>query len=261
MTTRHALLTLACAAVVAGSTACGSSSPTSPSSQTATASSTSPGTTAKPTATTTTTAKASPSACDDLGGTVGPDQLCKVHTEAAGYTIDLSFPVDYPDQHALSDVLKRQRDQFIQTVSEPPVRDVPKALDIKSTTYRSGTPETGTESLALEEYVNVGGAHPETYYDALNFDLGKQAPITFETLFKPGTDPVAVLDPIVENELKSRLEGAPVDANPIGAAMYKNFALTDDAVIFFIGQGEWTIEAAGPQQVSVPRSELAAILA
>ena len=141
------------------------------------------------------------------------------------------------------------------------MRDVPKALDIKSTTYRSGTPETGTESLALEEYVNVGGAHPETYYDALNFDLGKQAPITFETLFKPGTDPVAVLDPIVENELKSRLEGAPVDANPIGAAMYKNFALTDDAVIFFIGQGEWTIEAAGPQQVSVPRSELAAILA
>lgn len=260
MTTRHTILTLACAAIVAGSAACGSSSPTNPSSQTATATSTSTGTTT-PTPTTTTSTKASPSACDDLGGTVGPDQVCKVHTEAAGYTIDMSFPVDYPDQHALSDVLKRQRDQFIQTVSEPPVRDVPKALDIKSTTYRSGTPETGTESLALEEYVNVGGAHPETYYDALNFDLGKQTPITFETLFKTGTDPVAVLDPIVENELKNRLQGAPVDANPIGAAMYKNFAITDDAVIFFIGQGEWTIEAAGPQQVSVPRSELAAILA
>jgi hypothetical protein len=43
--------------------------------------------------------------------------------------------------------------------------------------------------------------------------------------------------------------------------MYKSFAITDDAVTFFIGQGTWTIEAAGPQQVSVPRSELASILA
>jgi hypothetical protein len=43
--------------------------------------------------------------------------------------------------------------------------------------------------------------------------------------------------------------------------MYENFAITDDAVIFFIGQGMWTFEAAGAQQVSVPRSELASILA
>jgi len=39
------------------------------------------------------------------------------------------------------------------------------------------------------------------------------------------------------------------------------FAITDDAVIFFIGQGMWLAEVAGPQQVSVPRAELASILA
>lgn len=184
-----------------------------------------------------------------------------MHTETADYTIDMSFPVAYPDQSALASVLRRQRDQFVQTLSELPARDVPKALDIKSTTYAAGPAGTGTESPVLEEYVNVGGAHPETYYDALNFDIAKKAPITFETLFKPGTDPVAVLDPIVEEELRNRLQGAPVDANPIGAQMYQNFALTDDAVIFFIGPGQWTIEAAGAQQVSVPRSALASILA
>jgi hypothetical protein len=32
-------------------------------------------------------------------------------------------------------------------------------------------------------------------------------------------------------------------------------------VIFFIGHGMWTFEAAGPQQVSVLRGELASILA
>lgn len=254
------------ATLIATTAACGTTSTPGASSEAIT---TPPSTTASSATSTTSSTSASaspavaggPSACSDLGGQVGPDQVCTVHTEASGYTVDMSFPSDYPDQTALSRVLTRLRDQFVKTVSEPPVRDVPKALDIKSTTYRSGSPEPGTVSVVLEEYVNVGGAHPETYYDALNYDLATWTPITFDTLFKPGTDPIAVLDPIVENMLKNRLQGAPVDANPIGADMYKNFALTDDAVIFFIGQGMWTIEAAGAQQVSVPRSELASILA
>ena len=173
----------------------------------------------------------------------------------------MSFPVDYPDQDAVADVLGKQRDGFIELVEEPPVRDVPKALDIKSQTFRSGTPESGTESLVFEEYSNFGGAHPVTNYDALNYDLGKKAPITFDTLFKPGADAVAVLDPLVQDELKKALPGAPIPDNPVGAEMYKNFALTDDAVLFFISQGQWTISAAGPQTVSIPRTELASILA
>ena len=208
----------------------------------------------------TTTAAAS-SACTELKGTVGDANLCTVHTETPNYTIDMSFPVVYPDQRAVVDVLTKQREQFIAVVDEPPVRDVPKALDIKSKTYRSGTPTSGTESLVFEEYDNFGGAHPVTNYDALNFDLGKKASITFDTLFKPEADPVAVLDPIVQAELKKQLPGAPVGDNPVGAEMYKNFALTDDAVLFFISQGQWTISAAGSQTVSIPRTQLASILA
>ena len=87
------------------------------------------------------------------------------------------------------------------------------------------------------------------------------SPIKFDTLFKPGADPVAVLDPLVKAELKKALPGAPIDDNPVGAEMYKNFALTDDAVLFFISQGQWTISAAGAQTVSIPRAQLASILA
>jgi hypothetical protein len=43
--------------------------------------------------------------------------------------------------------------------------------------------------------------------------------------------------------------------------VYQDFAITDDAVIFFIGQGMWLPEVAGPQDVSVRRSELTSILA
>ncbi len=38
------------------------------------------------------------SACVDLGGTVGQDQICRVHTANPTYTLDISFPNDYPDQ-------------------------------------------------------------------------------------------------------------------------------------------------------------------
>jgi hypothetical protein len=254
MTIRNALLTLTGAAAIAVA-ACATSTmhndigPSPAMSSTTAAAPTSSG------------QPAGPSACAEFGGTIDVQQVCKVHTATPTYTIDFTFPVDYRDQGALIELLKHQRDQFTDAVRDQPPRDVPFALEVTGTEYRSGTSGSGTESLVLSEYVNVGGAHPETYYEALNYDLTKGAPSTFATLFKPGADAVAVLDPIVRSELAKRLQGLDIEPNRIGADMYKSFAITDDAVIFFIGQGLWTIEAAGPQQVSVPRSELAAILA
>lgn len=256
---KHLVMAVAVVLVVA---ACDSSTKTAASSEVVTtpppaATSAAATTSAAPT----TTAAAAASACEELEGTVGDANLCTVHTETPNYTIDMSFPVDYPDQNAVADVLTNQREKFIEVVEDPPVRDVPKALDIKSQTFKSGAPAEGTESLVFEEYINFGGAHPVTNYEALNYDLAKKVPITFDTLFKPGAGTVAVLDPLVSAELEKALPGVEVGDNPIGAEMYKNFALTDDAVLFFLSQGQWTLSAAGPQTISIPRTEVASILA
>ncbi|MDT5249926.1 MAG: hypothetical protein QOJ28_2560 [Mycobacterium sp.] len=262
MRTRNVLIALVGATVVIGTAACGnsSSSKPGPTSETfTTAPTTSAPTTPTPSSTPTIMTTAS-SACSDLGGMVVANQVCSVHTATPDYTIDMKFPVDYPDQGALSDLLTRERDQFVEVVSKPDQPPYAKELDITPTTYRSAAGD-GTESLVLQEHADYGGAHGETFYNALNYDLGKKAPITYDTLFKPGTDPVAVLDPIVKAEFEKLLDGTPIDDNINGAKTYQNFALTDDAVIFFIGQGDWAFEAAGPQQFSIPRSELASILA
>jgi hypothetical protein len=262
MRTRNVLIAFVGATVVIGTAACGPSSPSNPSPTPetfTTAPTTSMVTTVSPSSTPTVVTTAS-SACSDLGGMVVANQVCSVHAATPDYTIDMKFPVDYPDQRALSDLLTRERDQFVDQVSKPDQPPYAKELDIKPTTYRS-TAGDGTRSLVLEEHADYGGAHGETFYNALNYDLGKKAPITYDTLFKPGTDPVAVLDPIVKAEFQKRLDGWPIDDNNIGAKMYQNFALTDEAVIFFIGQGDWSAEAAGAQQFSIPRSELASILA
>ena len=48
---------------------------------------------------------------------------------------------------------------------------------------------------------NVGGVHPQTWYKSFNWDIAKKAPITFDTLFKPGTKPLDVIYPVVEQYL------------------------------------------------------------
>ena len=203
------------------------------------------------------------SACADLGGTVGGDQICHGHAANSTYTLDFSFPVDYPDQQALTDYLTQTREGFINVSEMPDARDKPYVLDAKGTAYGSGTPPRGTQSVVFEIYQNVGGVHPQTWYKAFNYDLSKRAPVTYDTLFKPGTKPLDVVFPVVESELQeqSGLEVAVLPGDGLDPENYQNFALTDDAVIFFFGQGELLPEAAGANQASVPRAILAPILA
>jgi hypothetical protein len=265
MTARNVLIALVGATIVIGTAACGTSNSTKPGPASETV--TTPPATSVASAPATTTPSATPtimttanSVCVDLAGNLGADQVCTVHVEATDYSIDMKFPTDYPDLRALSAVLTRERDRFVQAVTSPNQPPYAKSLDITSTTYRSAA-GGGTESLVLAEHADYGGAHGVAFFNALNYDLGTKTPITYDALFKPGSNAVAVLDPIVKTGFEKQLPGMPLDDNINGAKTYQNFALTDDAVIFFIDQGEWAVEAAGPQQFSIPRSELASILA
>ena len=203
------------------------------------------------------------SACTDLGGTVDTDQTCQVHSATSNYTIDMSFPLDYPDQQAVFDYLKQDRADFVDWFSKfgGDGRDRPYMHAVTAKTFRSGAPTSGTQSLVLDIDDDTGAAHqghPNTWFKAFNYDLGKHTPITFDTLFKPGTDPLAVLNPIVRQKFGAHPE-TPV--RDLDANTYKNFALTDDAVTFFFGQDQVIPDNNGPHQVPVPRSELAPRLA
>jgi len=206
---------------------------------------------------------AAQTACADLGGTVEVDQSCRVHAANATYTLDFSFPDDYPDQQALTAYLTQTRDGFINVSEMPGSRDLPYVLDAKGTGYRSGLPPGGTRSVVFEVYQNVGGARPQTWYKAFNYDLGKRAPVSLGSLFKPDSRPLDAIFPIVQQEVEKQtgIEQAILPGDGLDPAKYQNFALTDDAVIFFFGQGEVLPESAGAIQATVPRAAIAAILA
>ncbi|BBY25685.1 esterase [Mycobacterium stomatepiae] len=213
-----------------------------------------------PTPVTTSVAVQGQSVCTELNGTSGPDQSCHVHSATSAYKIDISFPLDYPDMPAVTDFVKRDRDAFLDWVAKfgpSGGRDRPYEYNVTAKAFRSGPPESGTRSVVLKIDNDTGLAHeghPNTTFQAFNFDLGKRAPITFDTLFKPGTKPLEILNPIVEREFDA-------PAADLDQTTYQNFAITNDAVIFFFGQDQVVSDNGGPHKITVPRSELASVLA
>lgn len=195
------------------------------------------------------------SACADLGGIVGSDEICEVRDATTTYELTFRFPTDYPDQATVADYLTRSRAEFVDWVGTyaTPARAIPYEVDVIGTAYRSGE----TRSLVLT-IGNDTGVHPVTTYKAFNYRLADQAPITFETLFKPGSNPLAVLNPVVRQQLLTR---DPTPADDLTAASYQQFAITDDAIIFFFNQDGLLPHEDGPFQVTVPRSELGSLLA
>jgi hypothetical protein len=191
-------------------------------------------------------------------GTAAADDIYHDHSETSSYTVDISYPLDYPDAKAVSDFVAADRQDFVDWVAEegPDGRNRPYTYAVSGTTYRSAKP--ATQSLVLDIDDDTGAAHqghPQTSFKTFTYDLTKQAPVTFDTLFKADARPVDVLTPIVRRELHApALELLPSDL--------RNFAITDDAVLFFFGEGQLIPgENNGPHQISVPRGELAPLMA
>jgi Protein of unknown function (DUF3298) len=202
-------------------------------------------------------------ACADLNGAVDGDGVCRVHAANSTYTLDISFPDDYPDQAPLIAYLTQARDGFVNVAEMPGSYNLPYQLDAKGTGYHSGPPAGGTQSVVFTMWQNVGGVHPQTYYQAFNWDVAKRAPITFDSLFKPDTKPLDVIYPEVNRYLQKE-QGMIDSISPLDGldpAKYQNFAITDDSIIFFFSQGEMFSESAGPVEAKVPRASVAPILA
>ena len=145
-------------------------------------------------------ASAAPPKCSDLkGGLVG--QNCVIEEGDAGYSLRISYPANYPDVQAVFDWVKQTRDGFVNVAKSPDARTMPYQLEVTPTEYNSAVPPRGTQSLVFKVFQDVGGAHPQTFYKAFSWDQAYRKPITFENLFRAGTDPLPVIFPVVQADL------------------------------------------------------------
>ncbi|GBE66319.1 probable conserved secreted protein TB22.2 [Mycobacterium sp. MFM001] len=196
--------------------------------------------------------------CAGMGGSVESGQTCHVHTSNATYTLDMKFPVDYPDQQALTDYLTQNRDGFVNVAQTSGPRDQPYQMEVTSEQYHSGKPPKGTQSVVLKVFEDLGGPRPSTFYKGFNYDLDKRQPITFDTLFAPNSKPLDAIYPIVQRELgrQTGLGGAIPPGTGLDSSHYQNFAITDDSLIFYFAPGELLPPFAGPAQAQVPRNAI-----
>ena len=209
------------------------------------------------------TAFAAPSTCAALSGVVDASQQCQIRRTDPGYSLEISFPVNYPDQQAILDYVTQTRDGFINVAKSPGPQMKPYELDTTATNYTSSGPKRGTQSIVFKTFQDVGGARPQTFYKSFTWDRNARREITIDDLFAPEGQPFGVIAPIVQGEL-SKQSGLPVLIPPgvgLDPQTYRNFALTDDALLFFFDQGVALPESAGALQVSIPRSAVDALLA
>jgi hypothetical protein len=231
--------------------------------------------------------------CADLkGGNTG--RTCEIQLADAGYNVNISIPLDYPDQKSVADYIAQTRDGFLNVAKSGAPRDVPYELDITPTNYVSAIPPRGTQAVVFKVYENIGAAHPQTMYKAFNWDQSYRKPIVWDTAGDDKKtplwridDPLKTVAPIVQAELQKQTAPpaaiaptAPPAAMAPPAAIaptappaaiaptalydpnnYQDFAVTNDGVIFFFSQGQLLPEAAGATQVLVPRAAIDPMLA
>jgi len=189
--------------------------------------------------------------------------MCHVRASSSTYTLELTFPTDYPDQQALTDYITQNRDGFVN-VAQGSVgqgsgaRDQPYQMDATTEQHNSGQPPHSTRSVVLKFFQDLGGAHPSTWFKAFNYNLGTNQPITFDNLFAPGVAPLDSIFPIVQRDLahQNALGAAILPSTGLDPSHYQNFAITDDQLIFYFAQGEMLPAVAGPTQVQVPRNAI-----
>lgn len=199
-------------------------------------------------------ATAAPGACTALGGAVQTGGLCRVQASAPAYTVDMTFPLGYPDEQAIVDYLSQTRDGFVSIAGTPDSRTLPYEMDVTGESFRSAQ----TRSVVLTLFQDVGSAHPTTWFKSFTYDVNRSRPVTFDTLFAPDAEPLDSISPIVVRTLESEtgLFGSISPGDGRDASRYQNFAVTDDAVIFFFGRAEMLPSYAGETSVTVPRDQI-----
>jgi hypothetical protein len=112
--------------------------------------------------------------------------------------------------------------------------------------------------VVLTLFQEVGGAHPSTWFKSFTYDVERSRPVTFDSLFAPDAKPLDAIFPIVQRSLEAEtgLAGSVSPGDGRDPSHYQNFAVTDDALIFFFGRAELLPSYAGETSVSLPRNAI-----
>ncbi|MBE2183570.1 MAG: DUF3298 and DUF4163 domain-containing protein [Anaerolineae bacterium] len=203
--------------------------------------------------------------CMAHGGQTNADGQCVL---TMGLTIEIDYPLDMVENEIVASTL----DPFIEETRQEFVTQATSSFEPMPGPYGLyGTYETtqyseDIVSLVYTIYQFTGGAHGNSYFWTYTFDLVNGNVISFDDVFLPGSDPLAVIAPIAAAQITETL-GDAADAqwiaegtgeNPVN---YQNFSLSADGITFYFPPYQVAFYAAGAQTVTIPFTDLAGVLA
>lgn len=233
--------------------------------------------------------------CAELkGGNTG--STCEIQLVDPAYTVDISIPLNHPNQKAVADWISQTRDGFLNAAKSGASGATPSSLTIKPKEYTSAIPPRGTQAVVFKVTQNTGGASAKTTWKSFNWDQTYRKEIIWTAApdDKENTplwrvdDPLKTVGPIVQAELQKQLAPPPPAAPPAEAgepaaasptptpepaplpiatpalynpANYQSFAVVNDGVIFFFDQGVLLPDSYGALQVLAPRSGIDPMIA
>ncbi|MBF9351700.1 immunogenic protein MPB64 [Mycobacteroides chelonae] len=237
--------------------------------------------------------------CADLKGN-NTGTTCEIRLSDPGYSVDITIPLNYPEQKPIAEYVAKTRDAFLNTAKSNTARSTPYQLSIKPTAYTSAIPPRGTQTVVFKIYQNTGSA--QTTFKAYNWDQSYRKPILYTVaqddkdsapLWRVD-DPLKTVAPIVQAQLQQQLAPPPVatptptttsgqpttttsatstttpppppplpfsPASLYNPSNYQNFAVLNDGVMFFFDQGAILPDSYGALQVLVPRSAIDPMIA
>lgn len=226
--------------------------------------------------------------CAELkGGNTG--RTCEIQLAEPGYSVDISMPLNYPDQKPVAEYIAQTRDAFLNAAKSGAPGSASATLSIKPTEYTSSIPPRGTQAVVFTVDQNVDGAQAHRTFKAFNWDQTYRKAITFAAASDDKEraplwqvdDPLKTVAPIVQAELQQQRAPASTQSGQSSTATsdtappslpfaqtalydptnYQNFAVVNDGVIFFFDQGVLLPASAGALHVLVPRSAIDPMIA
>ncbi len=166
---------------------------------------------------------------------------------------------------AMNEAAKFRKDLLAQTAEDLKFIKETGGQNTVDISYNITHADNEIISVGFGTYFYTGGAHPNSYSYALNFDLENGRKLKLADLFKPNSNYLKVLSDYCIKNLKQQLaENADNDWIEKGAGAtaenYKSWNLTTKGITITFDSYQVAPYAAGPQEVIVPFEHIESIL-
>jgi hypothetical protein len=163
---------------------------------------------------------------------------------------------------AMVALIQEEVDSFKKNLKDLPVTPIAAGsfLQIK---FAQVSPVGNLLSLKFTiSYYSDGAAHPGSYSHTVTYDLEAGQFVNLDQLFLPGSDYLGTISTYCIKTLKASEIGEVVDETGAQPTVdnYRNWNITAEGLLITFDEYQVAAYAAGPQQVTIPYSELAAII-